>query len=132
MSANRFSFRAWWPQKKTMYGPFALIGETTMFDLLNQIRIEDLDEPVLMQSTGLSDKDGVEIFEGDVVRTVAINNDHNQKGATQVMCVLHFMGNSCLCFAGHDSGLPLYPFNVSRWIEVIGNIHENPELLEVG
>jgi len=51
MSEARMHFRAWWPKKGKMYGPFALIGETTMFDLLNQMRIDELDEPILMQST---------------------------------------------------------------------------------
>jgi len=90
-----------------------------------------VDPDTVGQYTGLTDKNDKRIFEGDIVRTVATANDHHQKGATAIMSVRYWMGNPCLCFPGNDSGTPLYPLCVSTTIEVIGNIHDNPELLEV-
>lgn len=84
----------------------------------------------LMQFTGLTDVDGVDIYESDVIKTVATANDHHQRGATDIVVVRYFMGNACLCFPDYETGVTIYPFNVTSTLEVIGNIHENPELLE--
>lgn len=80
----------------------------------------------LMQYTGLEDKNGVLIYEGDIVKTIALSNDHHQRGAIVAVVVEYSMGNFCL----GDSGPTIYPFNVTHEIEVIGNIYENPELLK--
>ena len=82
------------------------------------------------QYTGLTDKNGRKIFEDDIVRLVSLLNDHHQKGATRVLQVRFFMGNMCLCLPGLETGTPIYPLCVGSEIEVIGNIHDNPELLE--
>ena len=67
------------------------------------------------QFTGLRDKNGKEIYEGDIVRGPGF-------GAVSV----YFDGGRfCLYFLGDE-----YWNEYADKIEIIGNIHENPELLE--
>jgi hypothetical protein len=68
------------------------------------------------QFTGLHDKNGKEIYEGDIVRGPGF-------GAVSV----YFDGGRfCLYFLGDE-----YWNEYADKIEIVGNIHENPELLEV-
>ena len=83
----------------------------------------------LMQSTGLKDKNGVEIFEGDVVK---VSNHPFQK--KEDSAGIEIDGNYLINWSEHSltwlaGDLLLY--QLKPYIEVIGNIYENPELLEV-
>ncbi|HEL6782261.1 TPA: hypothetical protein UPK99_002873 [Listeria monocytogenes] len=80
------------------------------------------------QFTGLTDKNGKKIFEGDIVEIIEIdafgNLDWNRlKG--KVM----FSEGAWLVTDSGSFAIPLW--SEINEIEVIGNIHENPELLEV-
>lgn len=82
----------------------------------------DDDEVVLMQSTGLYDKNGVEIFEGDVLF-------HAIQGRR---VVYYPFRNSVASFGLKRvaNGFKNTLQDADRLYEVIGNIHENPELVE--
>lgn len=70
----------------------------------------------LMQFTGLTDKNGVEIYEGDIV-----NSSYFKKG------IVVFWENG---WYFEVSGNSHHSFNTARHsFEIIGNIHSNPELL---
>lgn len=81
---------------------------------------------VLMQSTGLTDKNGKEIFEGDVLK---VTDKYSWSE------VVSFSEKKAM-FVSKEIGFPESPlwelFNTVLFeIEIIGNIYENPELAEV-
>jgi hypothetical protein len=77
---------------------------------------------VLMQSTGLTDKYGKEIFEGDILGT----KDGLLNGVVKFNIDLGMWTNSLLRYNNFER---LCSIANSR--EIIGNIYENPELAEV-
>ncbi|WP_315992608.1 YopX family protein, partial [Listeria monocytogenes] len=95
------------------------------------------DDVVLMQYTGLKDKNGKKIFEGDVVTAFSNINKYTDSFAGDVeptFCFTSIVYDGA-CFKTTYKGEPSYVLNQNgsslvKHMEVIGNIHENPELLE--
>ena len=79
----------------------------------------------LMQFTGLMDKNGKEIYEGDIVRITAGEEWQGMRELDK-MCPVKYVGAS---FCPVDKDDSCYDFGMIEEIEVIGNIYETPELL---
>ncbi len=95
--------------------------------LLAQVceRVEVAEESV-GQSTGLKDKNGMEIYEGDILQYTWYE-DKGQYGITHnKQMEIKFMDAS---FSVSRLANDPYQFRSKDW-EVIGNIHQNPDLLK--
>jgi len=87
---------------------------------VNLFDIGDLPNVELMQYTGVKDKNGKEIYEGDIV----ILNDAEEENR----CVVKYKYGSYILI---DGDLREDLSNVeAKFLEVIGNIYENKNLLE--
>ena len=131
-------FRAWDKKTETIqeiesisFKEKKLVIEQQSIAWFNSDYIRNFDDIELMQSTGLEDKNGVEIFEGDVV-LVSVQNGfdylNNKKTVVQksefhsgLICKSLDIGMEYRVFKRNEAG---YEY------EVIGNKYENPELLE--
>ena len=90
----------------------------------NCVNMYPVDPDTVGQFTGLTDKNGKRIFEGDIVR----NADGYLFSAQYPFAVKFCDGNFC----GDAGGFVYISGEEFRYCEVIGSIHDNPELLEVG
>ena len=120
-------FRAWSTDKKIMAEVRTLrfTDELVETDKFVERSIEGVK---LMQSTGLKDKNGKEIFEGDILavetddETLNVNVFWDEEHALFMFESKQYNEKEALAELLEDYS---YPF------EIIGNIYENPELLEV-
>lgn len=135
-------FRAWNKATKEMYGADDIIAinfeekeicvQTIYFEQglpdSRDLDYYDFDDIVLMQSTGMRDKNDREIFEGDVLKVTNL---------ASWLGVVSFNENKAMFVSKETKRkieeTPLYDlFNTDIFeVEIIGNIHTNPELAEV-
>ena len=114
--SREIKFRGWNNITKTMLDLKA-ITPLTIDDKLkcDGLFLPFVDEVILMQHTGLKDKDGVEIYEGDVDESGGIVV-WNEDDASFYLDIKNIETQSLEC--------------AEEWMKVIGNIHQHPELLE--
>ncbi|MBB6731908.1 YopX family protein [Cohnella zeiphila] len=97
-----------------------------------------VDPETVGQYTGLQDRNGKEIFEGDFVTLTKRDEEYVIQGngymdvgienGWSVSGTVKFLHNSWFIEEDNEKGLPL-DFEGKQALEIIGNIHENPELL---
>lgn len=78
------------------------------------------------QFTGLTDKNGNKIFEGDIVKTLETDSNGEQR----CFPVVQSHGSFWLYDEFLDSKLDFLGSYHKEALEIIGNIHDNPELFE--
>lgn len=128
-------YRAWDTTNKEMFkdtfaitesGQVVVVDQSSVFVSPDYVFVDNL---VIMQSTGLFDRNGKEIFEGDIVsvgtatRVVKKNNllgFYIEEGE-KIGYFSDVVDVNCLDLFVKDFG---------EEAEIIGNIYENPELLE--
>ena len=88
-----------------------------------------VDPETVGQFTGLCDKNGTKIFEGDIIESHY--DDFYPDNATFEEVV--FRGGAWrLAWNGHSDSDPLRKDDICDYGIVVGNIHDNPELLKGG
>lgn len=106
---ERFWFRAW--DKKSQ--SFLYFGIATV-----SILVEKFSRLIIEQCTGLKDKNGVLIYEGDIVKFY----EHNYE--------VYFNENTSAMDIWNEKKELGYSLYYHEELEVIGNIHKNPDLLK--
>lgn len=81
------------------------------------------------QFTGLKDKNGKEIFEGDVIRRTISVPELDPVSYNEVISFVPGYFNSCKISDKNDTGSVLMEYHLHE-IEVIGNVTDNPELIK--
>ena len=87
----------------------------------------DFRDVILMQSTGLFDKNGQEIFEGDVVRQVRTQSTTENEIIVGIVTMIE----GAWLIMNDSEQLASYLWSETDTNEIIGNIYENPELMKV-
>ena len=117
--SREIKYRVWGKaEKEYIRYPFSWLS---IFDSPDGLEIEENEDLIIEQYTGLKDKNGKEIYEGDIMRYDAIDY--------KVLWADYYAGfeTKRLNSPWNNAGLTLHFLaSVGR---VTGNIHENPELL---
>jgi uncharacterized phage protein (TIGR01671 family) len=135
---REIKFRAWDLKSKKMIDSVGLLplqcviipdGESKVGDMgayRKEYVYKEPDGYEIMQFTGLKDKNGKEIYEGDIITEGMLASDR----FGTINYKVHFREDlpGCVCF----SEQPIYwsgsYYDLSK-MEIIGNIYENPEPL---
>ena len=136
---REIKFRCWDKKEKTMKGikEIQFMADPEPYVIMTPTMIGESYKPlsdiILMQYTGLKDKNGKEIYEGDIVKPIPLSSWMSQ--LYQVVFRGMAFGLQGLKKYPHNDALE-YTFdtrtnpNIKEIdLEVIGNIYENPELL---
>lgn len=137
MGNRIIKFRAWDSLNKRMVQDYFWIDpdggvwydvDPHGVDMSGKKKILPVDRLSVMQFTGLHDKKGKEIYEGDILAYPSAHPKHEGKifnnvvefASGQTICGWRMRNKSCIVKATH------YKFAIS---EIIGNIHQTPDLL---
>lgn len=114
---REIKFRAWDKNKKQFISGWTVTG---FLSVLNPFERVDISNYEIMQYTGLKDINGKEIYEGDIIKSLYPDNNLVEYSDEQALYGYYYesrFGRSWIALYKHLGDT-----------EVIGNIHENPDL----
>ena len=134
--SREIKFRAWLKEEKkivnieTMHFTEKWIGYHIFYEEEKKKKFEfsDSENFELMQYTGLEDKNGIEIYEGDILK-YKFPYDRRLKHVSLVKFIETEASFGLKDIYGNE--IPLYRITANNYFEVVGNIYENPELLNL-
>lgn len=108
--------------KKYTNNKYIVDGEYTLKDILERQIKFDLSRFKFVEFTGLKDKNGKEIYEGDIMYVAGQGNSY----------VKYFEDVACFGLITNDEQIEMFSTDGEGDItkEVIGNIYENKDLLK--
>ena len=121
---DRFKVRGWSIYDGGYYDDVQdmLFGEEDNMTLLDAISKGLVSEIIPEQCTGLKDKNGKLIYEGDLLKSIYTKKTY------VIVSEKHF---ACFSYKYKSVGTTLSEGDIANYeLEVVGNIHETPELLE--
>ena len=132
---HEIKFKAWDKQRKKIFEVSNLGFNTVERDIM--VSVQDhhyqgrgyIDNYELMQYTGLKDVNGIEIFEGDIVKNNFMCPEITKK-KSNIGVIEWTDGNYMLYCKEEDRYTYLTCHITNKEFEVLGNIYANPELLE--
>lgn len=136
---RQLKFRAWDDKnKKWLFGyeyqnlgGFSLTGEVVLLGEISTPNLQDWNHINIDQFTGLEDKNGKEIYEGDILQgdNSVIYSVFYDEGAFMAKVESLFLNSSKEDYLNKDAfPYPIKYMELSS-ISIIGNIHENSNLL---
>lgn len=115
-------FRAWFKNKKVMSEVKKINFWSEELDTV-AFKEKSLEDVKLMQATGLFDKNGTEIFEGDILADV------DESGDELVYLYVIYKDGKFMAVENEERGYFADLVDCTAYHSVVGNIYENAELL---
>ncbi len=118
---DRFRFRAWNPKAREWHIDPYLDDEGNLYDYFCDSGMDPIhsEDAIICQCSGLKDKNGELIYEGDILKFAGLNSkvEWIYEDLRFLQTITSKQDSSSYCIS-------------SEGVEIIGNIYENKELLK--